>query len=423
MDNPDNQPRALDRRVIIKLSIVFAFIYFFSTNGLASLPGITVSFLLKDVLKMTATAASYFGAVTIFGWAIKPLWGIISDTLPIFGYRRKSYLILTAILAAIIWFYLGQVENYTIRLLLIFFTLSSFAYAFMDVICDALMVEKGKPHNLTGRFQSVQWTSVYIASIISALAGGWVAENLKPQTVFSINGVFPLIILGSILLFIKEERLVEPRSERLRKSWGALKQVFLQPTFWLLGFFLFFWTFSPSFGTPFFYYSVDTLKFDPFFLGIVGAVASATAALGAILYSRSYEKINTRSLVRLMILVGIFATLFDFVYFLPAVVENPMLARVIYMGSAGILGIIGAITFLVMMNSAALAVPQYGEGTAFALLASFWNIGLMSSAAIGGYLFSKIGLQPLILVSAVFTAAAWFILPFMKFADESRATN
>ena len=414
----DNQPRALDRRTIFKLSTVFALVYFFSTNGLASLPGITVSFLLKDVLKLTATAASYLGAVTILGWAIKPLWGIISDTLPIFGYRRKSYLILTAILATIIWLSLGQIENYTIRLLLIFFTLSSFAYAFMDVVIDGLMVQTGKPHNLTGRFQSVQWTAVYVAGIISALAGGWVAENLKPQTVFSINGIFPLIILVAVAFFIKEDRLLEGRQEQLQRTWGALKQVFLQPTFWLLAFFLFFWTFSPSFGTPFFYYSVDTLKFDPMFLGIVGAVSSATAALGAILYARSYEKLRTRSLVRLMILVGIFATLFDFVYFLPAIVENPMLARVIYVGSAGILGIIGAITFLVMMNAAALAVPKYGEGTAFALLASFWNIGLMSSAAIGGWLFSKIGLQPLILVSTIFTAATWLLLPFIKFADE-----
>jgi len=63
-------------------------------------------------------------------------------------------------------------------------------------------------------------------------------------------------------------------------------------------------------------------------------------------------------------------------------------------------------------------VPKYSEGTTFAVLTSFWNIGTMSSAALGGYLFSLIGLQPLILVSAIFSMAAWFFLPFLRFADE-----
>ena len=147
---------ALPKKKIFQLSAVFALIYFFSPNGLASLPGLTITFLLKDTLKMTATAAAYFGAVTVAGWTIKPLWGVISDAFPIFGYRRKSYLIFTAVLAGLIWFYLGQIENYTVKTLLLLFTLSSVMYAFMDVICDALMVENGKPHNLTGRFQSVQ---------------------------------------------------------------------------------------------------------------------------------------------------------------------------------------------------------------------------------------------------------------------------
>ena len=120
----------MDKKMALRLSLTFAAIYFFSTNGMASLPGLAVSYLLKDVLKMTASQASYFGAVTLLGWVIKPLWGMISDALPLFGYRRKSYLILTSLVASAVWFMLGQVENYTIALLLTVFTLSNFFYAF-----------------------------------------------------------------------------------------------------------------------------------------------------------------------------------------------------------------------------------------------------------------------------------------------------
>jgi hypothetical protein len=36
-------------------------------------------------------------------WIIKPLWGYISDSFPIFGYRRKSYLIFFGFLQCCCW--------------------------------------------------------------------------------------------------------------------------------------------------------------------------------------------------------------------------------------------------------------------------------------------------------------------------------
>ncbi len=407
-----------DKKTIIKLSVVLALVYFFSPNGIASLPGLTVSFLLKDVLKITAEQAAYFSAATVAGWAIKPLWGIISDSLPVFGSRRKSYLVVTSVGAAAVWFILGTMGNYSITQLVLLFILSSAFYAFMDVVTDALMVENGKPLNLTGRFQSIQWTAVYAASIITGYAGGWVAENLKPQLVFSINAVFPLVVLFSVLFFIKESE-ISGAKEQFRQSVASLKAALKEKTLWLLAFFLFFWTFSPSFGAPFFYYSVDNLKFDKIFLGTVASVGAASSALGAILFGKFSRRLKTRSLVKFAIIVGTIATLFDLIYFAPFVQQNLFLARIIYVSSAAILGIIGAITFLVMLNAAAIACPKYAEGTTFAALTSFWNIGLIGSSALGGFLFGKIGLQPLIVVSAVFTAVTWLILPFLKFSDEN----
>jgi BT1 family len=40
-------------------------------------------------------------------WTIKPIFGFISDKLPIFGYRRKSYLIITTVLEMCLLFLLA----------------------------------------------------------------------------------------------------------------------------------------------------------------------------------------------------------------------------------------------------------------------------------------------------------------------------
>ncbi len=406
-----------DRRKIFRLSAVFALIYFFSPNGLAALPGITISFLLKDTLHMTASQASYFTAITILGWALKPLWGIISDMFPILGYRRKSYLIVTSLGAAAIWFVLGSMEHYSTASILLLFTLSSIMYAFMDVLCDALMVETGKPMNLTSRFQSVQWTAVYTASIITGLAGGWVATHWNPQRTFSVNALFPLMILAAIFFFLKETCIGDVATQR-RASLQALREAARDTQLWLLATFLFFVAFSPSFGAPFFYYSVDALKFDPMLFGTAASVGAASSAIGAILYGKYGNVFKTRMLVKLAIIVGTVATLFDLVYFIPFITAHLDFARWIYLSSAAVLGGVGAITFIVMLNAAAIACPRWSEGTTFATLTAFWNMGLMGSSALGGYLFGIIGLQPLIVISALFTAAAWLFLPRLRFADE-----
>lgn len=45
-------------------------------------------------------------------WVIKPLYGFISDSFPLFGYRRRSYLVLCGLLSASSWAALcGAVEG------------------------------------------------------------------------------------------------------------------------------------------------------------------------------------------------------------------------------------------------------------------------------------------------------------------------
>lgn len=408
----------MDRKTVLRLSLVFGLIYFFSTNGMASLPVITVTFLLKDKLGLSASQAAYFDAITMFGWLIKPLWGIISDTVPVFGYRRKSWLALTAVSAALIWFYLGSVETYTAGLLMGFFTLISLAYAFNDVVCDGLMVETGKPHGLTGRFQSVQWGAVYVAAAITGLAGGWAAANLRAQTTFAINGAFPLVILLAVLIFVREEKSLARREQR-RQSFSAIRSAFGDKRFWAAAFFLFFWNFSPSFGRPLQFYQINVLGFDKMFLGVLAVINNFASLLGTALFFRFGDKVNVLRIIRWAIIAGTLTTLFDLIYFAPFAVQNHFAARYLAVGNAAILGFIGAFVSLTLLNFMAIICPKYSEGTAFAALASFWNIGLMGSSAIGGFFFDIIGLIPLVFVSAAFTAAAWFLLPLLKLRERN----
>src|SRR5262249_1706931 len=60
---------------------------------------------------------------------------------------------------------------------------------------------------------------------------------------------------------------------------------FREREIWLVACFIFFWTFSPSFGPAFLFYQTDTLHFDQQFIGHLGALSSLAGGAGAPAYS------------------------------------------------------------------------------------------------------------------------------------------
>ena len=82
-----------------RLALIFAIVYF--AQGMWYLPNLPITFLLKDTFDLSAAQTATFFAITVIPWLIKPVYGLISDFLLLFGQRRKSYFLLTSGLAAL----------------------------------------------------------------------------------------------------------------------------------------------------------------------------------------------------------------------------------------------------------------------------------------------------------------------------------
>jgi len=57
--------------------------------------------LLKNELHFNAQMLAAFLVVTTFAWNVKPLAGILSDAFPLFGTRRRHYMLLGVGMAAV----------------------------------------------------------------------------------------------------------------------------------------------------------------------------------------------------------------------------------------------------------------------------------------------------------------------------------
>jgi Na+/melibiose symporter-like transporter len=82
---------------------LIAILSVYVVQGILGLARLAVSFFLKDELALSPAQVSALMGIAALPWVIKPVFGFISDGLPIFGYRRRPYLILSGLLGAISW--------------------------------------------------------------------------------------------------------------------------------------------------------------------------------------------------------------------------------------------------------------------------------------------------------------------------------
>lgn len=408
----------MDPKKFWKYSLLFATVYFFSLNGLGALSNLPVIFLLKEEIRLTASQTAYFHALTLLSWVIKPLWGYLSDQFPLWGLRRRSYFQMMSVMAALSWLALAAVPSYSVGVLLIFITLAYSAYAFQDVVTDAWMVEVGQPERLTGRFQSIQWSAVYLAMTITALWGGRLADQARQgslpfQWIFAMAAIFPMITLLVGFFTLDESGKSGPRSAH-PVAWS---EIFRSKEIWLLAFFLFLWTFSPAIGTPFIYYALDTLHFDGAFLGWLQALASVTAFVTSLFFGKWIDRIPVRKFLIAVVFTGSILLLSHLVYFMPAVYGHPQFARTLALATRVPFAVFDTLVILTLMNLAAKICPRYAGGSIFALLMSFYNLGQSGADILGGFLFSLMGLPRLIVISAFFSFGTLLVLPFLAIPE------
>ncbi|KAJ8763686.1 hypothetical protein K2173_003158 [Erythroxylum novogranatense] len=173
-------------------------------QGFRSFVWTAVSYHLKDRLKLSPSASQFVSSVAFFPWSIKPVYGILSDCIPIKGKRRIPYLVLATLLSLVPWPILGL--NDSLRNsrwhLIIFLTAQNLGSAMADVVVDAMIAEavRFERSSFAGDLQSVSWVSMAIGGICGSLLGGYALNNLEINNIFLLFSVLPTIQLVSCSL-------------------------------------------------------------------------------------------------------------------------------------------------------------------------------------------------------------------------------
>src|SRR5215470_9118193 len=140
-----------EARTIRRLLIFFALVYV--VEGMGQIVGLIyqpLNYYLKEAHGWSPVQVTAFLTVFNLPWIIKPLYGLVSDFVPLFGYRRKSYLLI-ANAAASCGFLL--VTQLTVPDRLVFaLMLTAYAMAISSTLCGAVLVENGQRLKESGTF-------------------------------------------------------------------------------------------------------------------------------------------------------------------------------------------------------------------------------------------------------------------------------
>ena len=407
------EQRPADRTSIRGLLLFFASVY--AVEGLAQPDGLIaqpLSYYLKTSEGWTPAQVAGFVSLLYVAWIIKPLYGLISDFVPLFGYRRKSYLVLANIAAVVGFLWATQLS--TPRVLFFALAATAYAMAISSTLCGAVLVENGQRLRASSRFVNQQWLWYNIAGMAAAIAGGQLVQHLLPQDALhgaaAIVAFTPVLIIAGAL-FLVPERKVSVNIQGMKDSFAESQIVLEAPRAVADCGILFLYNFSPGLSTPLYFTMTDTLRFSQGYIGILSSISALGWIVGALLYRPFFGDLSLKQLLNVSIGFGVFTTA-AFLF-----LSGETSAAVIYFGA----GFAGMLAMVATLTLAADYCPPGAEGFTFAALLSVGNLASTMANNVGALLYTDVlgqDLPPLVVISAATTAIAFVVVPLLRLGDK-----
>ena len=279
-------PYAIENRAIFAsyLSVGFG-LYFILTP---------MTFYMVNDLSATATQQAVVTGLMSLPWALKIFCGFLSDSVPIYGMRRKPYFIIGWVLYALCNIILAIIKTPSLEILALFIFLMTTFFVLSDVCTDAIIVERSKAYETPatrGTLQAFGYITRFFGGILGALLGailynksdwGW---GLDIWAIFLLNAFFPLLIITPWVFYLIEIKSEVPPS--IRVQLAAIWELVQKKAVWLPCSFIFIFNCLLLTNLAWNSFLVDGLNFSNFDLGLL-TLAAAILSYFALLLYKSY---------------------------------------------------------------------------------------------------------------------------------------
>lgn len=359
--------------------------------------------LFKNQLHMSATQQATFLMISTGAWYFKPIAGLICDSFPLFGTRRRSYMIIMGLLAGMCWLLYSIAHTYA-QFMAITLLLNT-AMVFASTVIGGLLVEVGQVGGMTGRISSIRYAVDNIIFIITGPLGGFLATLTFVYTA-SIGAALLWALVPITYFLLHEPRDTHPDLQVWQRAGAQLKVILRSGTMWSAAGLMFLVFVAPGFGIPLNYYQLDVLHFSPEFIGVLQMLGGVGGILSAALYAWLCKRYPLRQLLY----AGIFLNALSSILYLG---YHSAHAAMVIDCSNGFLAILG---ILPLFDLAARATPKGSESFGYALIMSVYNIAVFAvSYPLGSWLYDRWNhdFMKLVWLNTLTSLIALVLVPFL----------
>ena len=404
-----------DQSTLLTLTVIIIFGIFATTLPQPQVLGkLPLQFLMKNTLHVQRSDMAKFFLLCGLAWYVKPLAGILTDAFPIFGTRRRHYMLISCILAAISWIGVFVAWNiyHTYNALLIGAIIVNLFMVMASTVTGAFLVEAGQSFGATGRLTSVRMFVQNACTFLNGYAGGLLA-SVAFLWAAGVNAVLILTLVPVTYIFLREKKVRQGNTDAFSNAGNQLTKIGKSSTLWWGLVFIFLFYFAPGFSTLLFYKQTDPISkgglgFDPQTVGLLQSIGGGMGLLGAVVYGFLIKKLNLRTMIFVGIGTAGLFTLFYLFY------NSKPLAMLI----DGQNGFFFTLAEIALMDLAARSTPVGCEGLGYGLILSIRNVALFGADYVGSYFADsmKIPFNTMVYVNAGTTLVVLVLLPFLPAA-------
>ncbi|XVE71280.1 hypothetical protein DITRI_Ditri10aG0138500 [Diplodiscus trichospermus] len=377
-------------------SFVFGVVSIYGINqGFGgALARIGTAYYMKDVQKVQPSEAQVYAGITSIPWIIKPIWGLLTDVLPIMGYRRRPYFILSGLLGVVSMLLISLHSKLQLAFALLALTAGNTAVAVADVTVDACVAQNSISHpSRAADMQSLCALSYSIGGLLGFSISGVFIHLIGPKGVFGLL-TLPAGLVSLVGFLLSETQVSNfAYSEVNQKFLDAVKAMWTtlkSPDVWRPCLYMYLsFAVSLSINEGLFYWYTDS-KEGPSFsqetVGYIFSMGAIGALLGAILYQNLLKDQHLRDMLFWTQLLFGLAGMLDLMLVQRMNLKLGIPDYIFVVIGEAVSQMISRLKWMPLLVLSSRLCPSGIEGTFFALLMSIDNAGVLSSSWGGGLL-------------------------------------
>lgn len=363
--------------------------FYFLLGFCFQFPSVAFRYWLMDTVRVSPAQMDAISGVMSIPWCFKPLYGFISDSYPIHGFRRRPYMILTAFVSAFAWIAVPFCphDEFIISLTM---TLASFGMCFADVMVDSVLVEVARQESEEdkGIIQSWSWMMRFAGGLTASALGAVAYDYCGPTQVFLMNAMIPVLVAYAAwgIPDTPPDKKVHWK-DTMKKVCNALCQTsILKPAA-----FIFVICATPGYGGVMTFFYERELGFTPTEFGSLDVMGHIVSIIGTLIYKRYLRNVPFRKIFAISLIVSFLLenTLFFLVFHTNRLWGIPDFWFAFIERS--VLTLVSQFMTMPMVVLGARLCPVGIEGTLYALLMSISNIGGVVGSEWGAMLTSMFG--------------------------------